>query len=330
MTLSSTTAPLASAHDAVLLDLDGVVYRGDVAVPHAVDALASVTGRLAFLTNNANRPPEVVAAHLTDLGLAADVDDVVTSAQAIASVMSRDLPPGAAVLTVGGEGLRQAVAARGLEPVEDHHDARLAAVVQGYSPDVGWRHLAAAAYAVGRGLPWYVSNTDLTIPTAEGIAPGNGALVQAVRFATGVEPVVAGKPFAPLFEETLARLAPTRPIMVGDRLDTDIRGARGARIPSLFVLTGVNDLTDVIAAPPSDRPDYVGADLRALHDVHPAVDLESGRAVCGRAEAAIRDGRLRLTRAGSSTESVRALVALGWAHRDESNESLQVDATIEP
>ncbi|MFS0887143.1 HAD-IIA family hydrolase [Aeromicrobium sp. 179-A 4D2 NHS] len=329
MTLAATEGALVDAHDAVLLDLDGVVYRGAHAVPGAVEALESAThARLAYLTNNANRRPETVAEHLQELGLPAAVEDIITSAQAIAGVIARDLPAGSGVLVVGGEGLRAALTERGLVPLDDRHDPRVAAVVQGYAPDLGWRDLAEAAYAIESGLPHYASNTDLTIPTAEGIAPGNGALVHAVQLATGVEPVIAGKPYAPLFEETMARLGVDAPLMVGDRLDTDIRGARTAAIPSLWVATGVNTVADVVGAEPQDRPDFVGAGLAALHEPHPEVVLEGKRARCGDAVAEIDDDRIGLVASGTSTETLRAVVALGWARRDESGVTPVVDETI--
>lgn len=329
MTLAATEGALVAAHDAVLLDLDGVVYRGPHAVPGAVEALGAVTqARLAYLTNNANRRPETVADHLHELGLPAGVEDVITSAQAIAGVIARDLPAGAAVLTVGGEGLRAALEDRGLVPVTDRHHQGVAAVVQGYGPDVGWRELAEASYAIESGLPYYVSNTDLSIPTAEGIAPGNGALVHAVRLATGVEPIVAGKPYAPLFEETMARLSVTSPIMVGDRLDTDIRGARSAGIVSLWVATGVNSVDDVIAADPQDRPDYVAADLSALHESHPEVTVDHGVARCGEAIVELHDDALLVVAGEGTTAALRAIVALGWAVRDESGRMVGLDERI--
>lgn len=330
MTLAATDAALVASHDAVLLDLDGVVYRGGDAVPGAVEALSAVRdARLAYLTNNANRPPSAVADHLRELGLDVTVDDIVTSAQAIAGAIAHDLPAGSTVLTIGGDGLRTALRERGLVPVDDRHERDVAAVVQGYSPDLGWRDLAEAAYAVATGLPWYASNTDLTIPTAEGIAPGNGALVHAVRLAVGRDPVIAGKPYAPLFDETLERIAPTSPLMVGDRLDTDISGARRASIPSLFVLTGVNSLSDVVNALEEERPDYIGRDLAALHEPQPEVVVSGPAATCGSAAVEIVGGSIRVTSSGGDTELLRAVVGLGWAYRDESGLRVTVDATID-
>jgi len=196
---------LSEAYDTALLDLDGVVYAGGVAIDHAVDALAAARAggmRLAYVTNNALRPPDAVAAHLTELGIPAEPSDVVTSAQAVARLIAGQVPEGSRVLVIGGEGLRIALRERGLEPVESADDDP-AAVVQGYGgPELPWGRLAEACYAIARGVPWFASNTDLTIPSARGIAPGNGAAVEVVRIATGAEPQVAGKPLPPMHRET--------------------------------------------------------------------------------------------------------------------------------
>lgn len=319
MTLRSSSTPLIEQHDAVLLDLDGVVYVSDHAVPEAVKALngASDAGvALAFLTNNASRTPTAVADHLRRLGLAPEVDDVVTSAQAIARVMADELRVGAAVLVCGGEGLIEAVREAGLVPVSSLDD-RPEAVVQGYFPEIGWTDLAEVGYAVQAGLPWYVSNADLTIPTSRGIAPGNGSLVQTVRTTTASGPrAIAGKPYRPLFEVTMDRIQATRPLMVGDRLDTDIAGARAAGIASLAVLTGVSDLAEIAAAGEEERPDYIAADLRGLHQTHPPVDIDEETAACGSAVARHADGRITLERPAADVPSLRAVIGLAWHLRD--------------
>lgn len=280
------TTTLLAAHDALLLDLDGVVYAGPSALPHAVDALALARGsgvHLAFVTNNASRTPAQVADTLSGMGVPAQPRDVVTSAQAAGRVLAELLPAGAAVLVVGGEGLLEAVTDRGFEVVSAAAD-RPQAVVQGFSPDVGWRQLAEATFALRAGAVYVASNTDLTIPTAQGIGPGNGLLVHAVRTASGVEPVVAGKPETPLMAESVERVAAARPLVVGDRLDTDIAGANRAGIPSLLVLTGVTDVRGLLSARGEERPSYVGLDLRAL--LQPGVPLSgpSAEAASGQPE----------------------------------------------
>lgn len=264
---------LLDVHDALLLDLDGVVYVGADPVPHAVEALlaageAGVT--TAYVTNNASRPPDVVAEHLNSFGLPVQPHDVVTSAQAGAREVASRVPVGSRVLVVGGPGVAEAVLARGLVPVRSADDAP-AAVLMGYGPDVAWTDLAEAAYAVGAGAVFVASNTDLSIPTARGIAPGNGTLVGAVVSATGREPVVAGKPYAPLMDESVERIGARRPLIVGDRLDTDIEAGHRTGIPSLLVLTGVTDVDTLLAAPADQRPTYLAADLRGLGAA--AVDL---------------------------------------------------------
>lgn len=277
---------LVDQFDALLLDLDGVVYAGPAAIPHAVEVLGELRShlKLAYVTNNASRTPEQVAEVLSDLGVAASPHDVVTSAQAAARVLAERIPSGAAVLVVGGQGLRQAVGDRGFTVV-DSASADPAAVVQGFSPDVGWANLAQATYAIRAGADYVASNTDLTIPTADGIAPGNGLLVHAVRTASGVSPIVAGKPETPLMIESVERVAAERPLVVGDRLDTDIAGANRAGLPSLLVLTGVTGVAELLYAPREQRPTFLGLDMRAL--LRPPVEL--GRRATNEAGEGLED-----------------------------------------
>jgi glycerol 3-phosphatase-2 len=288
-----TGESLLSSHDALLLDLDGVVYRGAEAVPHAVEALklASSSGvRTAYVTNNASRPPAEVADHLRRLGIEVADHDVVTSAQAGAREVAARVPAGSRVLAVGGPGVAEALIARGLVPVASATDDP-AAVMMGYGPDVSWRELAEASYAVGAGAVFVATNTDSTVPTDRGIAPGNGTLVGAVRTATGREPVVAGKPYAPLMVESVERIGAASPLVVGDRLDTDIEGAHASGLPSLLVLTGVTGAEQLLAAPPNRRPTYVTADLRGLASAPALVQLAhatEGDDGLGRLRAAAR------------------------------------------
>lgn len=266
---SRSATRLVDGYDAVLLDLDGVVYVGEQAVPGAVEVISTLQGEgrpLRYLTNNASRPPRVVGAHLRSLGIDAGDDDVVTSAQAAADLVAARVQPGSRVLVVGGEGLIEALRARGLVPVSTFDDDP-AAVVQGFSPDVGWGLLNEGVRAVRAGLPWVASNLDRTIPTSTGIGPGNGLLVDVVRGVTGVEPVVAGKPERLLVEAAVRSAGARRPILVGDRLDTDIAAAHAYGCDSLLVLSGVHTRADAEALPRERRPTFVGDDLRAL--LHP-------------------------------------------------------------
>jgi HAD superfamily hydrolase (TIGR01450 family) len=306
---------LLDLHDALLLDLDGVVYVGADPVPHAVESLlaaghAGVT--TAYVTNNASRPPGVVAEHLSSFGLPVQAHDVVTSAQAGAREVASRVPAGSRVLVVGGPGVAEAVLARGLVPVRSADDDPTA-VLMGYGPDVAWTDLAEAAYAVGAGAVFVASNTDLSIPTARGIAPGNGTLVGAVVSATSRQPVVAGKPYAPLIDESVERIGARRPLIVGDRLDTDIEAGHRTGIPTLLVLTGVTDVDTLLAAPADQRPTYLAADLRGLGAAAADLAIADGgstaddglgavRSECRRVWAATDAGERALERPGLRSE----------------------------
>ena len=255
---------LAQEHDCLLLDLDGTVFRGHEPTPGALESLARVPARQLFVTNNASRRPEHVAEHLVALGFHAEPADVVTSAQSAARLLADQVTPGAAVLVVGTEALAQEIAGVGLAPVRSADDNPVA-VVQGHSPDTGWAQLAEAALAIRSGAVWVAANVDLTLPSERGLLPGNGSMVAALRVATGCEPQVAGKPLPPLLVDALARGTFATPLMVGDRLDTDIAGANAAGLPSLMVLTGVSTGAEVVHAARGARPDYLATDLRGLH-----------------------------------------------------------------
>ncbi|MEV7615700.1 HAD hydrolase-like protein [Streptomyces sp. NPDC089799] len=321
MTRLSRTRPAGSgqrlhqAYDTALLDLDGVVYAGGEAIAYAVASLGTARAEgmhLAYVTNNALRTPEAVAGHLTELGIPTEAAEVITSAQAVARLIAEQVPAGSRVLVIGGEGLRVALRERGLVPVESA-DEDPAAVVQGYGgPDLAWGRFAEASYAIARGVPWFASNTDLTIPGARGIAPGNGAAVEVVRIATGAEPQVAGKPLTPMHRETVLRTGAERPLVVGDRLDTDIEGAFNGGVDSLLVLTGVTDAAQLLRAEPRHRPTYVDRDLRGMLTGQPEVSGEGAGFRCGGWTAVAADGVLGLRGEGDPMDGLRALCAAAW------------------
>lgn len=254
---------LAQQHDCLLLDLDGTVFRGHAPTEGAVETLDAIEARKLFVTNNASRSADDVASHLRELGFAASAEDVVTSAQSAAHLLAQHLPGGSAVLVVGTDALAAEVAAVGLRPVRLFAEDPVA-VVQGLSITLGWPELAEAALAIRSGALWVTANLDPTLPTERGLLPGNGSMVAALRAATGSEPLVAGKPAPTLMEDALARGQFDTPLVVGDRLDTDIAGAQAAGLPSLMVLTGVSTARDAVYADVDHRPDYIAADLRAL------------------------------------------------------------------
>ncbi|WP_312856477.1 HAD-IIA family hydrolase [Nocardioides pelophilus] len=315
--LAASTDPLTTAYDLAMLDLDGVVYVGSDAVPGAADHLRAIRDsgmRTAFVTNNAARPPEAVAAHLTELGITAEAGDVVTSAQAAAHLLRERYGAGARVVLLGGDGLSAALVEAGLAPVGVEDDA--VAAVSGYGPDVLWSDIMRVAVRVREGLPWLASNADATIPTSFGVAPGHGVLVETLARFTGVTPVVAGKPQRPLLDETVRRVGGRRPLLVGDRLDTDIEGARNAEVDSLLVMTGVTGLSELVSAPPGRRPTYLSADLHGLLTSHPApVGGRDGWRVGGW-EADVREGRLTVSGAGALDDWWRAVAVAAWSHLD--------------
>ena len=237
--------------------------------------------RLAYVTNNAFRTPAAIAALLTSFGAPASPQDVVTSAQAAARLLAERLPAGAPVLVIGGSGLRMALRERGLRPVSTAAD-KPQAVVQGYSPDVNYSMLAEGGLAVAAGALFVASNGDLTLPSRRGRQPGNGSLIQVVATATGVQPLVAGKPEPPLHRESVLRTGARHPLVVGDRLDTDIEGAHRVGTDSMLVLTGVTGPAEAVAALPSQRPTYLAEDLTGLLEPHPEISAEDGAFSCRR------------------------------------------------
>lgn len=267
------TVALHEKYDVALLDLDGVVYLGPKAVPGAPEALnrAKAAGmRLAYVTNNASRTPAAVAEVLRGMGAPAEPEDVVTSPQAAARLLADKLPPGARVLVIGSIALRLAVRERGLIPVStaaEHPQA----VVQGYTPGIDYQALAEGGLAVRAGALFVATNADSTLPTQRGIQPGNGSLLRVIAYATGIEPVIAGKPELPLHHESIIRTGARQPLVVGDRLDTDIEAANRAGADSLLVLTGVSRPAELVIAPPERRPTYVALALDALLEPYPDV-----------------------------------------------------------
>jgi len=328
--LEACAEPLAVRHDLTMLDLDGVVYIGETAVPGAVEAITDARDlgtHLAFVTNNASRPPTSVRDRLEGLGIAADVSDVVTSAQAAAGVLRERLGDGAPVHVVGGSGLLSALDEAGLV-ASDLDGAR--AVVTGYGPDVVWSEVMRAAVAIREGTWWVASNTDLTIPTPYGVAPGHGALVGLLQRFAGVDPVVAGKPAPPLLQETIQRVGGSRPLMVGDRLDTDIAGAHAVSVPSLLVLTGVTGLAELVAARPDERPTYLDLDLAGLLVPQPEVASSGLRASCGGWDADTGSGGLQVHGSGDAVDWWRAAAVAAWAFLDETGRSVDTTRVAPP
>jgi len=325
MKASEVPATPLDGVDLLLADLDGVVYAGPTALPYAVESInrAQRTVRVGYLTNNASRTDVAVASHLTDLGLEVAPRDVVTSPQAAVALLSGLVVAGSTILVVGGDGLVDELTKAGFAVTRSADDDP-AAVVQGFAPEVGWKDLAEAAFALqarsGRDeLPWVATNTDWTLPQARGVAPGNGTLVSAVHTAVGRLPIVAGKPERAIFDAAVARFAASRPLFVGDRLDTDIVGANRAGMSSALVLTGIDRAKQVLAASEESRPGYLLGDLRELFEPYPRAETtrekRSGDTVVTVAASVVRihDNSVRIARAGDrSIDLLRAGAAAIW------------------
>ena len=313
-------------YDGLLMDLDGVVYLSGDAVPYSVESVsrAEALGRaVVYVTNNASRPPSEIAAQIESYGLACSPEQVVTSAQVaaewLAGWMAEKSPSSRRVLAVGGAGLHEALRSRGFT-VSGTFDGSDQVVVQGFGPDVSWRDLAQASYALMAGCTWLATNLDVTVPTSEGVALGNGALVAALTAATGRVPdVTTGKPEATPFRSAAARAALARPLVVGDRLDTDIAGAVASGTDSLLVLTGVSTVDDLVEAPPAFRPTFVDTDLRGLFATATPL-TPRGRVVLRgwTCDQETRGGQTAITLDGHGDwiDGVRAVAMTAWWAQD--------------
>ncbi len=305
------TAPsLSSTHDALLVDLDGTLIRGIEPIPGVAAALERSGLPIVYVTNNASRAPGDTAAHLRDLGFAVKAEEVMTSAQAAVVMLADHVPDGAKVLVVGHDSFRALASDAGYEVVlsaDDQPDA----VLQGLSRELTWADLAEGCLAIRRGIPWVASNTDATLPTERGLLPGNGSLVSAMRTATDRDPVVAGKPAPGVLHAAAALVGSERPLVIGDRLDTDIEGAVSAGMPALMVLTGVHGPSDLLAAPPGRRATHIAPDLTAVNVEDRDFRIATAPALVGSS----RDGVLLLEEFPSSLDQAdlaRAVIRLGW------------------
>ena len=319
------------SHDLVMFDLDGVVYvsgQGIDGVAERVERLREAGRHVAFVTNNASRTPAQVAATMARAGVPADPSEVVTSAQAAARVLRTEHGAGARILLLGGAGLEEALLAEDLVPVAEPDG--VVALVSGYGPDVRWKDVMRAAALVRDGLPYVASNADGTIPTSYGLAPGHGVLVETISRFAGVVPIVAGKPQRPLMDETVRRVGGERPLMVGDRLDTDIEGAHAIGAPSLLVLTGVTWLEELVGAAPELRPTYISPDTEGLFEAHPVPEVQDGAALLGGWTARAEDGRLDVRGSGSDADWWRVAATVAWLHLDAAGSPLDVSATRVP
>ena len=305
---------LLDNYDSLFLDLDGVVYLGQEAVTNAVEAInrAQKTHTIGYITNNSSRTPMTIAEQLRGFGLEVEPSQIVGSARAGAKLLSQRIPAGSKVLVVGGEGLRYECEQVGFEVVGSAKDKPVA-VIQGFAPDISWKELAQASFAVQNGAIWIATNQDWTIPLESGIAPGNGTLVGAVHTAVGILPDFAGKPFRPIFDQAFEQLGVTKPLMIGDRIDTDIRGANAVGIDSACVLTGIATRKELIGAKSEDRPTFILSDLAELFLDYPKHKQTKHGVQVGKSLVENLANKVRLIDGKpDSIDSLRAATSVVW------------------
>lgn len=253
---------LAERYGCILFDLDGVLYRGEDAVPQAPPTMAELRRRgvrPVFLTNNSSRTPRQVADKLRAIGIEADPAEVVTSALATAELLAER--GGGRAFVIGQDGVREALTDAGIRVLEgEPEEADL--VVVGFDGGATYGSLKRASLLVQRGARLVATNADASYPAADGLWPGAGALLSVITTTTGAEPEIVGKPFHPLFEAGRRRGGGGRPLVVGDRLDTDIEGAARLGWDTMLVLTGVSGPEDVERT--GIRPTVIAEDVSAL------------------------------------------------------------------
>jgi 4-nitrophenyl phosphatase len=248
-----------------ILDMDGVLWRGDTPLPGFNQFFATLAERdIPFLlaTNNASKTPQQYIQKLGKLGLAVDEAQIMTSAEATGSFLQHEYPAGTRAYVVGGDGLHYALSRRDFELVKSFDpDLDVPLVVIGFNPAVCYQDLAIATLYVNKGARFIGSNPDSSFPSEMGQLPGAGALLALVSAATEVKPEIIGKPGPTIFREALLRLGAEagQTAMIGDRLNTDIAGADAAGLVKVMVLSGISRPEEIAASP--WQPDYVYQDL---------------------------------------------------------------------
>lgn len=310
-----TERAIVLRYDALFVDLDGVVYRGDDPLPHAAEAIQEAR-RLGldvlFLTNNSSKSPEQVVGKLSGIGVEADPNEVLTSGLATAAMLQREGWAGRSAFVIGERGVEHALAEAGILVMQGEPE-RTDLVVVGWDREVDYTKLRVASVLVERGARLVATNSDASYPAPDGLWPGAGAILAAVTTTTGAVPTVVGKPHRPLFEAAAEATGATTPLVVGDRLDTDVAGARAMGWDSLLVLSGAARPRDLVRT--KHLPTYVGPDLRILFEDIP-------RGVFRRAGHGDGPGiRVLLESAGLSSEDVESRIAHTWVCGEDTVEA---------
>jgi 4-nitrophenyl phosphatase len=230
---------------ALILDMDGVVWRGDAPIgdlPATFQRIRERELKFVFATNNSTKTSEQYVARLEGFGVEVEPWQVVTSSQGVAHAVAQQFLPGTKIFMIGEDGLRQPLEQEGFEilPVEEAVQAQV--VVMGYDRAINFQKAVEATLLVRKGIPFYATNPDKTFPTPRGQVPGAGAWTSVITTATSIEPIVAGKPFPFLMDLSLERLGTKKEetLVVGDRLETDIAAGQSVGCPTALVLSGVS------------------------------------------------------------------------------------------
>ncbi len=252
---------------ALILDMDGVIWKADAPIGNLPQIFARIRQRglkFIFATNNGTKTPEDYQQKLQDLGVSIDPAQVVTSALGLAFMLSQKYPKGTKIFMIGGDGVRIALEEKGFKILSVENASEAQVFVMGIDREINFQKIAEAALLVRAGIPFYTTNTDRTFPTPRGEIPGSGAWVSVIETATGVSPIIAGKPFPYLMELSLERLGTKREetLIVGDRLETDIAAGQSVGCPTALVLSGVSSKAQAEAWIPT--PTIIAENLTTL------------------------------------------------------------------
>lgn len=248
---------------ALVLDMDGVLWRGDQPIgnlPAIFQRIEELGLQVMMATNNSTLTPENFASKLAKLGVRVDPSQIVTSSEAAAYLLKKRFPEGGPVFVVGESGLQQCLAKQGFYPDEEN----VLAVVAGIDRQITYRKLAIATRLIRSGALFIGTNPDKTFPMPDGLIPGAGAILAAIQTASGVEPIIAGKPQPTILNQIMERLQveAKQMLIVGDRLDTDIQWGQNAGCRTALVLSGIAKKEEAqIWSPP---PDLIAANLTEL------------------------------------------------------------------
>jgi 4-nitrophenyl phosphatase len=258
---------LPTAIKSLILDMDGVVWRGDAPIGDLAATFQRIRERglkFVFATNNSTKTSEQYVAKLKGFGVEVEPWQIVTSSQAAARAVSQTYPRGTKAFVIGEDGLRIPLEQEGFEIVSVENAPQAQVVVMGMDRGVSFEKISEAALLIRQGIRFYATNMDKTFPTPRGQIPGAGAWASVITIATEVEPIVAGKPFPFLMELSLEKLGTMKEetLVVGDRLETDIAAGQKVGCPTALVLSGVSTQEQADSWEP--KIDIVANELAAL------------------------------------------------------------------